>query len=188
MNQNEFFNILMDGLRDFPEIKLHDIISYYENNFVLGLASGKTEEEIITELGNPNLIVNEYRTEDLKTPINTEYFTTDVDITTISNRNSINDSNLTTNNNFINNDTFSDFKTNANFNNNNSNENDFETNNNLNTFKTSGSYDDINLSPDFYNLDSSNQSNYNFTVESDFNHNNKDDFIYNSSEDRKSVV
>ncbi len=181
MNQNEFFNILMDGLKDFPEIKLHDIISYYENNFVLGLASGKTKEEIITELGNPNLIVNKYRNEYLKTPINTEYFTTDIDITPISTKNSNNDSNLP-NNNFINNDTFSDFKTNDNFNNNNSNENDFETNNKLNTFKTSGSYDDINLISDFYNLDSSNQSNYNLTVESDFNHNNKDDFNYNSSD------
>ena len=58
MNQNEFFNILMDGLKDFPEIKLQDIISYYENSFTLGLAAGKTEEEIINELGNP--IFNSY--------------------------------------------------------------------------------------------------------------------------------
>ena len=61
MNQNEFFNLLMDGLKDFPEIRLQDIISYYENNFALGLASGKTEQEIINELGNPNLIVDKYR-------------------------------------------------------------------------------------------------------------------------------
>ncbi|AWK50071.1 transporter [Clostridium beijerinckii] len=181
MNQNEFFNILMDGLKDFPEIKLHDIISYYENNFVLELVSGKTEEEIITKLGNPDLIVNKYRTEALKTPINTGYFTTDVDITNIGNKNYINNSNFTTNNNFINADTFNDFKTNDIFNNNNSIENGFKTNNKFNTFKTSSSYDDINLSSDFYNLRSSNQSNYNFTVKSDFNHNNKDDFNYNSS-------
>ena len=91
MNQNEFFNILMDGLKDFPEIKLQDIISYYENNFRLGLASGKTEEEILNELGNPNLIVNKYRNEDLKTPINSEYLTSDADITPINNNNSITD-------------------------------------------------------------------------------------------------
>ena len=93
MNQNEFFNILMDGLKDFPEIKLQDIISYYENNFSLGLASGKTEEEIINELGNPNLIVNKYRNENLKTPINSEYITNDIVINPINNENSTNDSN-----------------------------------------------------------------------------------------------
>lgn len=104
MNQNEFFNILMDGLKDFPEIKLQDIISYYENSFTLGLASGKTEEEIINDLGNPNLIVDNYRNEDLKTPINTEYVTTDSDITPISNKNSIIASNSAQNNNSINTD------------------------------------------------------------------------------------
>ena len=60
MNQNEFFNILMEGLKDLPEIKLQDIISYYEHNFTLGLASGKTENEIINELGGPNSIINKY--------------------------------------------------------------------------------------------------------------------------------
>ena len=77
MNQNEFFNILMDGLRDFPESKLRDIVSYYDNKFTHGVALGKTEEEIITELGNPNLIVNQYKsefldTEDNPTPFNAE--------------------------------------------------------------------------------------------------------------------
>ncbi|EKQ50582.1 MULTISPECIES: DUF1700 domain-containing protein [unclassified Clostridium] len=63
MTQNEFFNILMDGLKDFPEIKLQDIISYYEHNFTLGLAAGKTEDEIINELGEPNSIVAKCRNE-----------------------------------------------------------------------------------------------------------------------------
>ena len=77
MNQNEFFNILMDGLKDFPESKLRDIISYYDNKFTHGLALGKTEEEIITELGNPNLIVNQYKNEfldtaDISTPFDAE--------------------------------------------------------------------------------------------------------------------
>ena len=77
MNQNEFFNILMDGLKDFPESKLRDIIFYYDNKFNHGLALGKTEEEIVTELGNPNLIVNQYRNEFLDTIDNPELFTTD---------------------------------------------------------------------------------------------------------------
>lgn len=77
MNQNEFFNILMDGLKDFPESKLRDIISYYDNKFTHGISIGKTEEEIITELGNPNLIVNQYKsefldTENSSTPFNNE--------------------------------------------------------------------------------------------------------------------
>lgn len=77
MNQNEFFNILMDGLKDFPETKLSDIISYYDNKFSHGLTLGKTEEEIITELGNPNLIVNQYRSEFLDTVANSEPFNND---------------------------------------------------------------------------------------------------------------
>lgn len=63
MNQNEFFNILMDGLKDLPESKLRDIVSYYDNKFTHGETLGQTEEEIITELGNPNLIVNQYKIE-----------------------------------------------------------------------------------------------------------------------------
>jgi uncharacterized membrane protein len=77
MTQNEFFNILMDGLKDFPEIKLQDIISYYIHKFTLGLSAGKTEEEIINGLGNPNLIVNKYRNENLNTTINSEFLSND---------------------------------------------------------------------------------------------------------------
>ena len=194
MNQNDFFNILMDGLKDFPEIKLQDIISYYENNFRLGLASGKTEQEMLSELGDPNLIVNKYRNEDLKTPTNSEPLIRDADITPI-NENSITDINsdnnsINNNPNFIDepaivtdnnsNDIFSDFRTDDNLNNN--NENDFETNNKLDTLKTTDSYEDINLNSDFYDLDNSNQSNFNYTDESGFNTNNdnKDYSNYNS--------
>lgn len=183
MNQNEFFNILMDGLKDFPETKLQDIISYYENNFVLGLASGKTEQEIVTDLGNPTLIVTKYRNEYLNIPINSEYPTSDADITPTCNKHSISDSNSSNNNNFINKDTpftkeqniitdnnyidiLSDFKTNNSF----INDNDLEGNNKLNTFKTSDSYGNIN----------SNQSNYNLTGEVN-NNNNKDTSSFNSN-------
>lgn len=183
MNQNEFFNVLMDGLKDFPETKLQDIISYYENNFVLELASGKTEQEIVNALGNPTLIVTKYRNKYLKAPINSEYPTSDADITPISTKHFINDSNSSNNNNFINNDTtftkepnivtdnnyidiFSDFKTNNSFIN--DNKNDVEGNNKLNTFKTSNSYGDIN-------------SNYNLTDEVNLNNNNNDDSNFNSN-------
>ena len=164
MSQNEFFNILMDGLKDFPEMKLQDIISYYENSFTLGLASGKTEEEIASELGDPALIITKYRNEDLTTPINSEYITIDTDITPINDKDSINNSYSDNNKNFSNNDTifiedqnivtqngdndiFCDFKTNDNFNNHTSsdNEKDSEINNAVNTSKASSSHEDINL-------------------------------------------
>lgn len=92
MNQNEFFNILMDGLKDFPESKLRDIISYYDNKFNHELALGKAEEEIVTELGNPNLIVNQYRSEFLYTVDNSELFTTDR-VNTFTNTENFNDEN-----------------------------------------------------------------------------------------------
>lgn len=77
MNQNEFFNILMDGLKDLPESKLRELVSYYDNQFTHGKSLGKTEEEIIAELGNPNLIVNQYKSEfldinDISIPFETE--------------------------------------------------------------------------------------------------------------------
>jgi uncharacterized membrane protein len=72
MTQNEFFDILMDGLKDFPEIKLQDIISYYEHYFTIDLTAGKTEEDIVNELGDPNLIVNKLRNENLDITINSQ--------------------------------------------------------------------------------------------------------------------
>jgi uncharacterized membrane protein len=67
----------VDGFKDLPESKLRDIISYYDNKFTQGLSLGKSEEEIISELGNPNLIVNQYRNEfldaeDISTPFYTD--------------------------------------------------------------------------------------------------------------------
>lgn len=134
MTQNEFFNILMDCLKDFPETKLQDIISYYENKFALGLASGKTEEEITNELDNPNLIAKKYRNEDSNTPINSEQLIDDNIAASINNKNSSNDSNFNTHinlnkaadtfmedqNTFTDNkynDIYSEFKINNNFNN-----------------------------------------------------------------------
>lgn len=155
MNQNEFFNVLMDGLKDFPEIKLQDIISYYENNFRLGLASGKTEKEILSQLGDPNLIVNRYRNEDLKTRIN--------------DNNSITDINSDNNNSISNYPNFIEELTIVTDNNSNDNGNNFETNNKLDIVKNNDSYEDINLNSNFYDIY---DSNCNSTDESDSNANN----------------
>ena len=58
MTQNEFFNILMDELKDLPECMLYEITCYYQDYFSKNLAYGKSEDEIIKELGNPVLIAN----------------------------------------------------------------------------------------------------------------------------------
>lgn len=99
MNQNEFFNILVDGFKDLPESKLRDIISYYDNKFTQGLALGKTEEEIITELGNPNLIVNQYRNEfldaeDISTPFYTDNYNSSADTKNFNDKKTDNTKNL----------------------------------------------------------------------------------------------
>ncbi|GAB6168407.1 hypothetical protein JCM1393_08670 [Clostridium carnis] len=61
MTKEMFLNILKDGLSDFPAGELSDILYDYKEHFDVGFASGKTEENIIEELGNPYDIVNQYR-------------------------------------------------------------------------------------------------------------------------------
>lgn len=174
MTQNEFFNILMDGLKDFPETKLQDIISYYMHKFTLGLAAGKTEKEIINELGNPNLIVNEYRNEDLNTTINSESLNNDTS-TDISDKTSdiVNATfaeNIVTDNkcNHIDND----FRSNNDFPNNQDNFYDLH-NSNIPSDNQESNYKPINLNGPNYsfnnedsansNKDNINNSNYDFS-------------------------
>ncbi|MEG1002088.1 DUF1700 domain-containing protein [Clostridium sp.] len=61
MNKNEFLSILASGLKDFPEKELADILFDYQEHFTIGKSNGKTEEEIIEELGTPYEIVYQYR-------------------------------------------------------------------------------------------------------------------------------
>ncbi|MEG0296936.1 MAG: DUF1700 domain-containing protein [Clostridium sp.] len=61
MNRDEFLNIIKEGLKDFPEMELNDILYDYREHFDAALASGKSNEEIIRELGNPEDLVNQYR-------------------------------------------------------------------------------------------------------------------------------
>lgn len=65
MNKNEFFNILMDKLKDIPEKKLQNIIWHYENLFDLEIQNGKSEEEIVESLGDINILINKYKDETL---------------------------------------------------------------------------------------------------------------------------
>lgn len=160
MTQNEFFNILMDGLKDFPETKLQNIISYYQNNFSLGSSVGKTEEEVINELGDPNLIVNKYRNEYLDAPINSESLSDGSGINPNMDKNYASNNiiytkeeDIVTNNKSS--DLYGDFKTNDRFNSisSNDNKNAFKSSSSkLNDFKASDSYEEINSNDSFYNL------------------------------------
>ena len=66
MTKELFLELLKDGLSDFPEGELNDILYDYKEHFDVGFASGKSEEEIIKELGEPNDIINQYRNGYLK--------------------------------------------------------------------------------------------------------------------------
>lgn len=61
MNKNEFFNFLIDSLKDIPEKKLQDIILYYENLFDSEMSSGKSENEIVNNLGNLDVLIKKYK-------------------------------------------------------------------------------------------------------------------------------
>ncbi len=60
MNKDEFINILKDGLKDFPEGELSEILFFYKDFFDSSYASGKNSDDIIKELGNPYEIVEKY--------------------------------------------------------------------------------------------------------------------------------
>lgn len=61
MSKEEFLEILKNGLNDFPEGELSDILFYYKDYFDLAIEQGKNYDEIINELGDPYDIVRKYR-------------------------------------------------------------------------------------------------------------------------------
>lgn len=61
MNKMEFFKVLEEGLIDFPSKELQEILYDYKEHFANAQVDGKTEEDIIEELGDPYTIVNQYR-------------------------------------------------------------------------------------------------------------------------------
>ncbi|MDU5740796.1 MAG: DUF1700 domain-containing protein [Clostridium sp.] len=70
----EFFKILEEGLIDFPAHELQEILYDYKEHFSNAQSDGKTEEEIIEELGDPYTIVNQYRSNYMQvSATNTEY-------------------------------------------------------------------------------------------------------------------
>lgn len=61
MTQNEFFNIIMDELKELPELELQEIISFYKSKICSEVLNGKNEEEIIKDFGDPYLICLNYK-------------------------------------------------------------------------------------------------------------------------------
>lgn len=61
MTQNEFFNIIMDELKELPELKLQKIIFQYKEKISDGILHGKSEDEIISSFGDPYLICYNYK-------------------------------------------------------------------------------------------------------------------------------
>ena len=64
MNKQEYMYNLFEALRPFDEDVRNEIISDYEEHFADGLASGKTEEQIVDELGSIDELIAELK--DLK--------------------------------------------------------------------------------------------------------------------------
>lgn len=61
MNKEDFLKTLEDSLLSFPEGEKKEILYDYEEHFRIGFEKGKTEEELINELGEPQDIANQYR-------------------------------------------------------------------------------------------------------------------------------
>jgi uncharacterized membrane protein len=61
MNKDDFFKTLDAALSDFSWSEKKDIIYDYEEHFRIGFENGKTEAELIEELGDPKDIANQYK-------------------------------------------------------------------------------------------------------------------------------
>lgn len=61
LNIEEFIRVLSQGLQGMTQSEINDILYDYEEHFEVGLSRGKTQKEIINELGNPNNIAKSYK-------------------------------------------------------------------------------------------------------------------------------
>lgn len=61
LSKQEFLEILRDYLKkDFSDDEVNDIIRDYEEYFVDGIIEGKSDMEIISQLGSPKTISEEF--------------------------------------------------------------------------------------------------------------------------------
>jgi len=61
MNKQEYMDKLNAALNDFDDEVKKEIVDDYEEHFEMGLANGKTEEQIVEELGSIEDLVNELK-------------------------------------------------------------------------------------------------------------------------------
>lgn len=62
--KGEFMDALRHYLSDFSNVEKEEILYDYEEHFRIGMESGKTEDELIKELGSPRDIAAQYRNTD----------------------------------------------------------------------------------------------------------------------------
>lgn len=71
MTKSEYMTILQEKMQRYNIAVEKEILEDYEQHFVEGLAEGRTEEEIIAELGNIEDMLQEFSEEDLKQELET---------------------------------------------------------------------------------------------------------------------
>lgn len=65
--KEEFMDALRHYLNDFSDSEREDILYDYEEHFRIGIESGKSEDELIKELGSPRDIAAQYKTSEDET-------------------------------------------------------------------------------------------------------------------------
>lgn len=61
MKKDEYLNILSQGLKQYDQAYVREILDDYEEHFQDALAQGQREEDICLELGDPNDLIREIR-------------------------------------------------------------------------------------------------------------------------------
>lgn len=61
MDKNHFMQILYSELKPMNQNEINDIMSDFEEHFASGLANNKSEDEIVSELGNPYEIASQFK-------------------------------------------------------------------------------------------------------------------------------
>lgn len=61
MDEREFIQVLIDRFKGIPEEELDDILSDYKEHIAIGLKKGRSEEEIVASLGDPETIAKQIR-------------------------------------------------------------------------------------------------------------------------------
>ncbi len=78
MNKVSFINALSNQLKKIPRSDREDILYDYEEHFQLGLETGKSEEEIAEDLGNPKVIAKELLAEYMITQAESDQSVTNI--------------------------------------------------------------------------------------------------------------